>query len=70
MLQSVAALRVPTLLIAGENDTRAVEISRALAQAIPSSELVIIEGAGHVVNLEKSESFNKALSNFLSRIEQ
>lgn len=63
------ALQVPTLLVAGERDLASVETSFALSELLPAAKRVVVAGAGHVVNLEKPESFNEALRRFLSEIE-
>ena len=67
--KDLAALRVPTLLVAGERDVPSVESTRALAALLPVATHVVVPDAGHVLNLEKPESFNEALSHFLSGIE-
>lgn len=55
----------PTLIIAGAQDDRFLDASRYMHRAIPNARLEIIHGAGHMVNLEKPEEFNKALLTFL-----
>ena len=67
--EALRSLRVPTLLIAGERDAISVETTRQLEALLPDVRRVVIAGAGHVVNLEKPESFNEALRDFLSGIE-
>ncbi len=67
---SLRELTVPTLIVAGENDAPSVAMSLDLERHLPASRRVIIRGAGHVVNLEKPESFNSALGDFLSEIEE
>ncbi len=64
----LTALEVPVLLVAGGNDAPSVAISRELARALPDSKLVIIDGAGHVVNLAAPDAFNSALQTFLHRV--
>jgi len=56
-------------LVLGALDDRAipVEQSRQLAAGLPDAELVEIEGAGHMANLEQPEPFNRALLDFLQR---
>jgi len=55
----------PTLVVAGERDTRFLDASRHLARDIPNSRLEIISGAGHMVNLEEPERFNEVVTGFL-----
>jgi len=62
----VSAVRVPTLVIVGEEDQLTpVEESRRLAEAIPGARLEIIPQAGHLPNLEQPERFNVVLTRFL-----
>jgi len=58
-------LAQPTMIIAGAQDTRFVDASRYLHRTIARSQLKIISGAGHMVNLEKPEEFNRAVIDFL-----
>src|SRR5947207_2849242 len=39
---------------------------RALAAALPQAKLVVVEDAGHVVNLAQPAAFNRALEEFLA----
>ena len=65
----LAGVRVPTLVVVGEDDQATpVGSSRAIAGAIPGAELIIIPGAGHVSNLEQPDAFNQALLRFLKRL--
>lgn len=58
-------IRVPTLLVWGETDARSpLHIARQFLDAIPSSRLVVIPGAGHVSNMEQPDRFNAALREF------
>ncbi len=62
----LASIRVPTLLIYGEGDTRApTGVAADLHRSIPRSELVHLPGAGHVCNVDAVEPFNAALRRFL-----
>ncbi len=56
----------PTLVIVGQEDLLTpVAASRSIQEAIPGSSLKIIEGAGHLSNLERPDAFNQALWSFL-----
>jgi len=56
-------------VIAGERDLGSLPVSRALAEALPAAELVVIPDAGHVVNLAAPATFDAALLGFLARLE-
>ena len=61
-------IRVPTLIIAGEEDTvYPPELARDMARRIPGAELMMFEHTGHLANLEEPEKFNQAVFDFVSR---
>lgn len=58
----------PTLVMTGENDTWSSPTQHeAIAAAIPNSELVIVPGAGHMIQLEAPEAVNSAIARWLAR---
>ena len=62
-LKNIAA---PTLVLSGSKDNNApAPMMAKMASYIPSARYVEIEGAGHLVNLERAEAFNAALDLFL-----
>jgi 3-oxoadipate enol-lactonase len=64
----IEQIRVPTLVVAGEEDTvYPPELAREMAKRIPGAELLMFERTGHLANLEQPERFNKAVLDFLSR---
>ena len=64
----VEDIRVPTLIIAGDEDkVYPTRIARELAQRIPAARLVVMRGAGHLPNLERPGRFNEILLDFLQR---
>jgi 3-oxoadipate enol-lactonase len=65
----LAKIAVPTLIIVGAGDAiTPVADSEKMHRAIQDSRLVILENAGHVSNLERTEQFNDALLEFQTRI--
>lgn len=42
--------------------------SHAIAEAVPAAQLVTIDQAGHMSNLENPEAFNAALLSFIARV--
>src|SRR6266704_5043813 len=63
---AAARLARRALVIVGARDRLSLPASRALAAALPQSMLVVVEGAGHVVNLAQPAAFNRALEEFLA----
>lgn len=59
-------IRVPTLVIVGDQDQRTpVATSKALVAAIEGASLVVVPRAGHLAVLDQPEVFNAALAKFL-----
>lgn len=58
-------VRQKTLVVAGSLDERFIDASRHLAREIPNATLEIIDGAGHMVNIEEPDKFNRAVEDFL-----
>jgi len=60
--------KVPTLIACGDRDLlTSTEHSQSLAAALPKSELVIVGGAGHLVQLEQPEVIDDALVRLVER---
>jgi pimeloyl-ACP methyl ester carboxylesterase len=60
--------KVPVLIACGDRDLiTPVEHSEAMAAALPKSELVIVRGAGHLVQLEQPELIDDALVRLVER---
>jgi len=56
---------VPTLLIWGQLDARSpLTVAHQFEEAIADTKLVVIEGAGHLSNLERPEQVNDAVREF------
>ncbi len=63
MLESIS---VPSLVISSTGDqVIPLSTSRVLADRIPGAEWAVIDGAGHLSNLEQPEAFNQAVLAFL-----
>ena len=62
----LALITVPTLLIAGENDPNASpDVMRKMGERILGSRLHVMEGIGHLMNLEAPDDFDQLLIEFL-----
>jgi pimeloyl-ACP methyl ester carboxylesterase len=63
----LADVRVPTLVVVGAEDVEDfLAMADAAAAGIPGARKVVIDGAAHVVALERPEEFNAALLAFLA----
>ena len=66
--QLLPKITVPTLILVGAEDAiTPVADSEKMHHAIGSSQLVVLDHAGHVSNLERTQQFNEALLQFLSQ---
>jgi 3-oxoadipate enol-lactonase len=64
----LSTIRIPTLIVVGDQDAiTPPPLSEQMHRDIPGSELVVVNGAGHMSNMEQPASFNAALGRFLDR---
>lgn len=61
-------IKCPTLITVGAEDHVTLpEYARAVHQRIRGSEMVVLEGAGHLTNLQVPQEFNRRMLEFLRR---
>jgi len=65
MRGDLATVRVPTLIVVGSEDGPSRRASEALAEVLPQARLVVVPGAGHVVNLQKPDEVGAAMHEFV-----
>jgi len=63
------ALRMPTLIVVGDEDTPCVEPSLLMRQWIPHAGLLVFPACGHTVNIEEPGLFNLHVTEFLAAVE-
>jgi 3-oxoadipate enol-lactonase len=69
LTERLSSITLPTLIIVGAQDVGTpVAASRTIQERIKGSELVVLDPASHLSNLEQPEVFTKALQTFLSRV--
>jgi 3-oxoadipate enol-lactonase len=60
-------IRVPTLVLVGDQDlVTPPELSSELVDLIPKARMYVIQGAGHLGNLEIADEFNRMVEEFLA----
>jgi 2-succinyl-6-hydroxy-2,4-cyclohexadiene-1-carboxylate synthase len=58
-------ITVPTMVVAGAEDERYVELAARLREAIPNAEVAIVPEAGHAAHLERPVAFAALLARHL-----
>lgn len=62
-------MTVPTLIMTGDEDEPCLEPGIFMKRKIPSSALVVMPKAGHTINLEDPDAFNRAVLDFLTAVD-
>jgi pimeloyl-ACP methyl ester carboxylesterase len=69
IVDQLANVKVPSCVIVGSEDkSLPVPLSREIADALPSSSLVVIPGAGHLSALERPEKVTDVMLGFLDEV--
>ena len=65
--QMLPHITVPSLIIVGSEDYfTPLPTARIMSDAIPGARLVVVDGTGHLPNMEDPIAFNRALDQFLA----
>lgn len=67
--EPLAALKVPTLIMAGDEDDPCLDASLYLKRTIPSAGLTLLPKTGHALNLEEPDLFNRLVDDFVHQAE-
>jgi pimeloyl-ACP methyl ester carboxylesterase len=67
-LEAMRTITCPTLVIVGEQDEPFLDDSRAMAEATPGAELVVITDAGHAPQFENPTAWYGVLDAFLQAL--
>ena len=62
-------LDLPVLIMVGDEDDPCAETSAFMKRCIPRSGLAVFPQAGHAINLEAPDLFNRTVSDFLDAVE-
>jgi pimeloyl-ACP methyl ester carboxylesterase len=66
VIESLAQIEKPTLLLVGEQDEAFLGATDYMERKIPGAQKVIIENAGHAANIDQPEIFNREVNRFLA----
>jgi pimeloyl-ACP methyl ester carboxylesterase len=65
VMESLASISVPTLVVVGAQDTPFLGATDYMATKIPGATKVVLDDAGHAANVDQPEAFNQAVLTFL-----
>jgi 3-oxoadipate enol-lactonase len=64
----IGEIRIPTMVVVGREDpATTVEMAKGIHGRIVGSEMVVLDHAAHLSNLEQPDAFNEAVLGFLAR---
>jgi pimeloyl-ACP methyl ester carboxylesterase len=69
LIDDMKKLSVPTLIITGDEDWPCLLPGVLMKQNIASSALAVMPNAGHTINIEDPDEFNRIVGNFLAQVE-
>jgi pimeloyl-ACP methyl ester carboxylesterase len=68
IIDSLSAIKVPTLVLVGALDRNFIAPADYMAGKIPGARKAVIPEARHVANLDQPEAFNRAVADFLAAL--
>jgi pimeloyl-ACP methyl ester carboxylesterase len=70
LLDKLKKTSAPTLIMTGDEDWPCLEPALLMKRTIPTSALVVMPNAGHAINLEDPEAFNRHVGEFLHTVDR
>jgi len=69
LVEEMRRLTVPTLIITGDEDWPCLLPGILMKQSIPSAALAVMPNAGHAINIEEPDEYNRIVGDFLAHVE-
>jgi pimeloyl-ACP methyl ester carboxylesterase len=69
LAEPLKKMRVPTLLMLGDEEEPALEANLFIKRCVPTAGLAVFPKSGHAINLEEPALFNQTLESFLHQVE-
>ena len=69
LVEEMRRLTVPTLIITGDEDWPCLLPGILMKQSIPSAALAVMPNAGHAINIEEPDEYNRIVGDFLAQVE-
>jgi pimeloyl-ACP methyl ester carboxylesterase len=68
VIDDLARIEQPALVLVGEDDAAYHRAGEVMEARLPKARRVVIPGAGHCVNIEEAEAFDRAVLEFLAAL--
>ena len=70
-MEVLSTIKSPTLIVTAENDIEACkEVADLMHNQIDNSQMISINSAGHLMNMDNPEEFNRVISDFIHSLEK
>lgn len=69
LVAEMRALRVPTLIVTGDEDWPCLEPGLLMKRHIGSAALAVMPNCGHGINLEDPDGFNRIIGSFIAQVD-
>ncbi len=69
LVDKIKTITAPTLIMTGDEDFPCLEPALLLKRTILTSALVVLPNAGHTINLEEPEEFNRCIGDFVHSVD-
>jgi pimeloyl-ACP methyl ester carboxylesterase len=69
LTKEMQALRVPTLVLTGDEDWPCLLPGILMKQTIPTAALAVMPNCGHGINAEDPDQFNRIVADFLAQVD-
>jgi len=70
LVEDMKKIKVPALIITGDEDDPCLEPALLMKRSIATAGLVVLPRAGHTINIEDPEAFNRALFEFFMLVDE
>src|SRR5712692_4180501 len=70
LVDGMRKIDIPTLILTGDEDDPCLEPALLMKRSIATSGLVVLPYSGHTINIEEPDAFNRAVLEFLARVDE
>jgi pimeloyl-ACP methyl ester carboxylesterase len=69
LVEEMRRINMPTLIITGDEDWPCLLPGILMKQSIPTAALAVMPNAGHAINIEDPDEYNRIVGDFLAQVE-